>query len=423
MVNAGYTLAAEPVAQRVANAVDPQRQALLISGILLFLSLFLQRFGIPLGAKSLNVVGPIGMAVAFYGLLRGILVFDKTRLITFLAFVVLLLAGMVHQVTSPPGPGGGPVIDSLLQFLLLTSFATLSFAEPVDEARFFRLVTLFLGMIAVAGLLQFAAQFVGISIFAFSDFLPKSILFEAGYNLKIGAGLGLLYKSNGFFLVEPSVFSQVMAMALIIEILAFRRVRYLILFITGLLLSLSGTGWIVLASFVLATGVGMGKRGLVIAFGTLFAITLALGLGAFVAPEIAAAFAERFDETARPGTSGFIRFVTPFWVLSDFMERDPVAVFLGIGSGVSERLTLPYEYTVNTPVKVALEYGFPALIAYVLLFVLGRRTIVQRALVVPCVVLFFLGGGYQQFPPILFLVLLLICVARLRPSAEVSRTQ
>lgn len=421
MVNTGDTLVADPAPQRVAKAADPQRQALLLSGIILFASLFLQRFGIPFGVKPLNVVGPLGLGVAVYGLIRGTLAFQTTRLVTFLVLTALLLAGMIHQVTSPNGIAGPPIINSLLQFLLLTSFATLTFAAPVDEARFFRQVTGFLAIIAVAGLLQFAAQFVGISIFAFSDFLPASMLFETGYNLKIGTGVGLTLKSNGFFLVEPSVFSQIMALALIIEILAFRRIGYLVLSMAGLVLSLSGTGWIVLASFILATGVGMGKRGLVIAFGTLLIITVAMILVVFLAPDIAAAFAERFDETARPGTSGFVRFVTPFWVLGDIMERDPVAAFLGIGAGVSERLTLPYEYTVNTPVKVAVEFGFPALVAYVLLFVSGRKSAIQGALVVPATVLILFGGGYQQFPPVLFLILLLIGVARLSPSPELSR--
>ena len=85
-------------------------------------------------------------------------------------------------------------------------------------------------------------------------------------------------------------------------------------------------------------------------------------------------------------------------------------------------MPLVYEYDVNTPVKIGLEYGFPALVAYVLLFILGPKSTVQRAIVVPVLVMCFVTGAYQQFPPVLFLVLLLVSVARLRPDqAPASR--
>ena len=307
-----------------------------------------------------------------------------------------------------------------MQVLLLTSFATLSFAHPVDEARFFRLVNLFFALIAASGILQFVVQFAGVSIFTFSEFLPKAMLFEVGYNLKIMAGVGNLFKSNGFFLIEPSVFSQFMALALIIEIMAFGRLGYLALFLGGLLLSLSGTGWLVIAGFVVATGIGMGGRGLIIALGTLLFLTLALTAALFLAPDLAEGVTDRLDEVTRPGTSGHNRFVTPFWVLSDVMGPDPVRLLVGIGAGVSERLNFTYEYDVNTPIKVAMEYGVPALIAYVLLFILGRRTTLQRVLVVPIFVLFFFAGGYQQFAPVLFPILLIMSVARLSPASSTS---
>ena len=307
MLSPGYSLTSEAAAPRAAKGADPQRQALLLTGIVLCAALFLQRFGIPYGSKSINVVGPIGLAVAGYGLLRGTLAFDPARLLTFLVLVFCLVAGMVHHVVLSNGLGGQLSIDSLLQFLLLSSFATLSFTEPVDEGRFFRLVTLLLAIIAASGLLQFVAQFAGISIFTFSEFLPPRMLFEVGYNLKIGAGIGTLFKSNGFFLIEPSVFSQTMAVALIIEILAFRRIRYLVLFMAGLMLSMSGTGWIIIASFIAATAIGMGKRGLVIAFATALILTVVAMAGLFLVPDLGQAIGERVDEISRPGTSGHAR--------------------------------------------------------------------------------------------------------------------
>ena len=399
---------------RVPTAAE--RQALNFTTAILCACLFLQRFGVPLGGQSVSLVGPIGLALAFLGLLTGALAFSIWRLVAFLALTGIAVLGMVWQSSVPSSFDGGSQVQSTAQFLLLTSFAVFSFATPISERRFFARVNFWLAVIAVAGIAQFAAQFVGLGLFAFTGLLPDAILFEARYNLQIPIGFAGLFKANGFFLVEPSVFSQFMSIGLIIEILSGKRLKYLLLFSAGLMLSVSGTGWIVLASFVAAAALGMGLRGLAIAAGTLLAAAvMALAVVQF-APDLADAFGERLGEISRMGTSGHLSFITPFWLLDDVLARVPAAALVGIGGGISEKLTMPYDYNVNTPIKVALEYGFPALVAYLALFVLGAKSPVQAGLVVPVIVLFLFTGAYQQFPPVLFLLLLLISVARLRPD-------
>lgn len=394
---------------------DPQRGALVFAAAVLCASLFLQRFAVPFGAKGLSVVGPIGLALAGAGLLGGGLAFHRTRLLCYLALVCACVVGAGYHAAERDGFGAAQSAESLGQFLLLTGFATLTFARPVDEDRFFRMVTLVLAAVAAAGVLQFAAQFVGLGLFSFEGIVPSAILFEKGYNLRIPIA-GSLLKSNGFFLVEPSVFSQYMALALAIELVSFRRLPFLGLFAAGFMLSFSGTGWLVLAGFVAAATAGMGARGVVLACATLATLGLAAGATYVFAPELFLSFAGRLDEISQPSTSGHLRFVTPYWTLADVLARDPAAIVFGIGAGVTDRLSLAYEYNINTPVKVLLDYGLPALAAYLLLFVLGRKSPVQGALVLPGLVLFLFTGGYQQFPPVLFPVLLLLSVARLHPS-------
>lgn len=407
------SVAVAPLLERVV--VDTQRTAMRFTTAILFCCLILQRFGLPASAsKSASLVGPVGIALAVWGLLNGTLSFHRGRLVAYLALVALALAGVAWHVLQPNGVGSEISMQSLSQFLLVTAFACVTFTEAVDERRFFREVNRWFAIIAVAGILQFLLQFVGIRIFAFAGFVPDQLLYEFGYNSQIPIGIGETFKSNGFFLVEPSVFSQVMALALIIEVLAFRRVPALCLFITGLLMSFAGTGWIVLATFAVAVALGLGWRGLAIAAGMVLVVATLAGAAITFAPDIADAVSQRMDEISRPGTSGHLRFVTPFWLLDDTLKSNPSAGVIGLGSGVSEHLDLPYEYDVNTPVKIGLEYGFPALFFYVLLFVLGRKSPVQAAILLPLLVVCFVTGAYQQFPPVLFLVLLLASVARLR---------
>ncbi len=57
----------------------------------------------------------------------------------------------------------------------------------------------------------------------------------------------------------------------------------------------------------------------------------------------------------------------------------------------------------------------PGLAAYMALFLAADRTPRQSALLAPALMLFLFTGTYAQFPPILFPILLITSVARLRP--------
>ena len=405
-----------------AGAFRSMSDELKFSAIILGVCLILQRFGLPLGGKSFSIVGPIGMIVAGFYLLRGTLAFNEFRLWCYVALAALAVFGLVWHAVVPGRLADVPNLQSLSQFLLLTSFATFTFMQAVSERSFFQLVNKWFAFIAIAGIIQFFLQLVGLGFFAFTGVLPDAILFESSYNLQIPIGVGDLLKSNGFFLIEPSTFSQVMALGLIIEILAFRRPIYLGLFVFAILLSFSGTGWIVVGAFVAAAAIGMGWRGIAIALGTVLLLGSILGGATLLAPDLAGAVQQRMDEFSRPGTSGHLRFITPFWIFNDTLTETPSAAFIGIGPGVSERLTPPYEYDVNTPVKISLEFGIPAFFLYILLFVGGRKSPIQRRILVPAATMFFIAGAYQQFPPVLFMILLLVAVARLQADTVPEMT-
>ena len=387
---------------------------------LLVLCFFLQRFGLTFGDQSLNVVGPLGLGLAIAGVIGGRLTFSVARLCLSFAMLAMIMAGSAFDAANPQPFVGASSMGSLLQFVAITGFAVFSFRQPMDERVFFRIVQTFFLVVALAGILQFFAQMAGLRLFSFTGVLPSSLLVENGWNLEIPAGIGDLMKSNGFFLVEPSVLSQFMALAIAIELLYFRRRLHLAAFVLGLLLSFSGTGWLVLIAFALAVALRLGGRGVALAALLAVLLATAAGLTIVLAPDFAAVIQSRFGEISTPGTSGHMRFVTPFWLLGDMMARVPMASLLGIGAGTSEHLTLPYEYDVNTPVKISLEFGFPVFILYIALFVIGRRTERQSVLVLPGLVLLLLTGAYQQFAPIVFLVSLLLCIARLE-QAPASR--
>ena len=387
---------------------------LLFTGSLVAVCLLLQRFGIPAGEKAINLVGPIGLLLALVQILRGHLVFSRVRLSCFITTLAFATAGLAYNFIVPTPFGVEPSLSSTAQFFLMTSFSTLSFAEPVPEQAFFRTINFWLAIVAGAGILQFTAQFVNVNLFSFRDIIPNRLLFEDGYNLVIPFGIGSLNKSNGFFLLEPSIFSQFMAIGIIIEVLTLKRSLYLIIFAIAMLLSGAGTGWIVISAFIVSVTLSLGRRGILLAVLTVAIVSLLFVAVVLLAPDIGGALIARMDEISQPGTSGHLRFITPFWVISDVLQQAPATVLAGLGGGVSERLSMPYQYNVNTPVKISLEYGFPALLSYLGTVVLGRKSTAQRALCIPALVLLMFTGGYQQFPPVLYFVLLIISVARLK---------
>jgi hypothetical protein len=382
---------------------------------ILFASLVLQRFGLPVGDLRVHAVTPVALVAAIAGLHAGTLGLDRRRVALLLALgaVALVSTAARANLAAPIAPRSS--LPSLAYWLFLTSFVALSFGRAVPEEWFFRRVAWWLGLVAVAGLAQFAAQFAGLSLFSFAGLVPGSLLVEHLFAVEIALESGVM-RSNGFFLVEPSVFSQLMAVGLMIETLYFRRTAWMALFLAGLLAAVSGTGWLVLGAFVVQLGIGLGLRGAVLAAALAMGLVLGLVALSFLAPEIAEGLFDRMGEFSMVGTSGYERFVTPWLVLRDVLDQVPWALATGLGPGTAEQLTLPYVYHVNTPLKLLLEYGIAGLGLYLAAILSARRTRRQRTLVLPMLVLLLLTGGYHQFAPMLFLVVLVITVARLEES-------
>ena len=392
--------------------------ALPLLAAILVAALVLQRIALEIGSSYLSVVGPIGWAIAALGMLQGTLALHRRRTLIFVAFTAWIVIGAAIRAAAPDYYGADPSWMSLSQFVVLTGFGALVLARPLDEARFFRMVNGVLLAIAIAGVAQFIVQFAGLSLFSFGAFVPARWLLEGPYANAIPIGDGGYFKSNGLFLVEPSVFSQFMALAIIVEMLMFRRLLHLACFAAGLVTSLSGTGWLMIFAFVATAAFSLGRRGVLLSAVTLLVAMLGLGALAVAFPAGFDLFIGRAGEIHAIGSSGHQRFITPWWLAHFVLSRTPWAALYGIGAGVSEHLGMqpPWDYNLNPPVKLSLEYGIPCFVLYVWFLVTGRKTSTQRALVFPILVLLLLTGGYQQFPPVLFPAMLLIATADLIPA-------
>ncbi len=379
----------------------------------LFSCLVLQRFALPAGGDlKISVATPLVLGLAVWALASGTLVIDRGRMALYFGLCAVALFSVAVKINLPLGIAPRMSTTSLAYWLAITAFAVLRFRHSISEVVFFRIVSLCLMIVGIAGLVQFVLQFAGLSLFSFSGIVPGSLLIEDQYAVATPTSFG--FKSNGFFLIEPSVFSQFMAIGVIIEALYFRRPAYVALFFVGLLISVSGTGWMVLGSYIVVLAISSGLRGLLAAIVLTAGCALAFTALSLVLPDAADAMSSRLTEFTLPGTSGHERFVTPFMALRSVFDAASYTIVTGIGPGGSEQLTVPYFYRLNTPVKVLMEYGAFGLVFYLGLLVLGIRTRRQSMLLVPLMVLLLFTGGYHQFSPILFAVLLIGTVAFVR---------
>lgn len=173
-------------------------------------------------------------------------------------------------------------------------------------------------------------------------------------------------KPNGVVFLEVSLLSQYIAVALAIELVLFRRPVRMIVLTAGLMLTLAGTGGLLL---LLTLPVLLGRmriRTAAVVMALLVVVCLiAFRIGWF---DI---ISGRMDEYKHNGSSANLRFILPFERMLEFLH-DPMGLVRGIGAGQIEKgggfIWWPFT-------KVAIEYGLlAALLFYAfVIYALFRR--------------------------------------------------
>src|SRR5260370_10669177 len=217
---------------------------------LLVSALFLQRFSLPFRATflALDLVA-IGF-ILLYQFLSGKLLIQYDRALWFLGFALAITCSLLLNFNST-------MLTAYLQFMVFYSLFTLSRPSTPDQYKrtlqAFQFLVMILSCLAVA---QFVAQFVvdARQLVMFFGILPNFLFddLHAGGQITIGmvAGGSSLISSNGTFLAEPSFLSQFTALGILIEVLEFRRPRYLLVMALGFLVAYSGTGLMLLLLFL-----------------------------------------------------------------------------------------------------------------------------------------------------------------------------
>lgn len=342
--------ASAPAAYKLAKSAVRADIALLVC------ALFLQRFTVPFGDKSLSLTLVPVVLILFHQFASGRLLIRYDRLLWYIALTLAATASLLLRFN-------GRMLTAYGEFMVLYFLFTFSRTATAEQyrgtLRGFQFLVLILCVLAIV---QFPAQFVidGRKLIMFFGVFPDFLLSavdKSGWNTEgiiTVAGHELL-KSNGIFLVEPSTMSQIAAFAIVIEVLQFRRRRYLIVLTLGLLLAYSGTGIsALLLSLPLAALVKRNAR-----LPTLLVGILAIGLLATGIIHLSA-FTQRVGEFGDTHASAFLRFVSPFWEAGDhFATGSLFDLLTGNGPGSTDHYVPhdPFYSGGGTWFKLFYEYG------------------------------------------------------------------
>ncbi|WP_425259335.1 hypothetical protein ACPOLB_00585 [Rubrivivax sp. RP6-9] len=313
----------------------------------------------PLGAMGLGADVPILVLATAWGLASGLLRVHRERLMMYLAMLAWLGCTQLFR-DAPFSPASLLLLAAL--FLPLTlrlrpergSVQRLAGAPPLARAlqRMVDLAALF----AALGVLQFALQHALGTRLAYpvEHFVPPAWLIQK-FNTLIPLDYGsTTLKSNGVFFLEPSFFSQFMALGLLLELSLRSRPLRVLLLVAGLAVSYSGTGLIVAGVGLLGLVVVKGRWDLLLV-GAL--VVLALVLLDDLLP--LQPLLRRTSEFQSAHSSGSARFVA--WV--DMFDRqwwpEPARVLFGAGAGsfarhaaVARQATAEMSFS-----KMLFEYG------------------------------------------------------------------
>jgi hypothetical protein len=387
---------------------------------MLFAEFFLPRFALHFGERQLSIDAIVTLvSVAMLVLVGGIRPEPGRVGLFCLTTGAMLLSAILNG-------GGLTGRVSAPSFLLLVSmyFAYVFVVPDASGATFestLRVFRRFSLIVAIAGIVQFAAQIVvpGPTLFTFESFLPESILTQS-FNFVIPVpGAWELNKSNGFFLLEPSHFSQLVGLAIIAEMAFFRPSWRLAIQGLALLLSYSGTGLVVCALFVPMLLVRRGHGRLVV---------LGLG-GAFILFLFAnlihvTSLLERLSEFDSEQSSAFARFLSPFYLFRDVVFPHVQSTLFGLGPGSIDPYFNAMDYAVHDPTwgKLFFEYGLVGTVPFLIficrcLFAGARSVTLSAALFFTYLVL---GGNLVDARMEPVMLALVAYQSRPRPATAIS---
>jgi hypothetical protein len=293
--------------------------------LVLFSLIFLQRFAITIGGFQLSPVFLFSVLSVFILYFFNKIEIDQKRLAIFLCAISgLFIASLYGLITSKQV--GVASLLSLVVFYIPFLFINRS---KGNLQYVFSTYQNSMMIVAILGIAQFLLQFTGLGYFDPIQSLPAQFVL-ADYNTQNPLSFGSpIIKANGLFMLEPSFYSKMLATGIVIEFLTKKRLKVMLVFLIGMLLSFSGTGFIILAIAVLPILYKLKPFQFI-----LIAVAIAIPVFFLFEKGYGDIFIKRLAEFNTPNTSAHVRFVAPWLTYKEFFNsEDTGTILFGTGSG------------------------------------------------------------------------------------------
>jgi hypothetical protein len=392
---------------------DPSQMVRRAFIFLLFSTIFLQRFALPVGQDGtpLNLIITLGVTGLL--LMLGRLNIDPVRCALVLVFAAYSLMSATLNGDHSSWSSAALVIAMYLPFAFIM--------QPVeglleDCLRAFQTMVL---VCSICGIAQFLIQFGTHSklLYTFHGFLPPGILLNGFANLLPISYGSPLNRSNGFFLVEPSTFSQFVALAIIVELMFFQVKWRLVVYGASLLFAYSGTG---LVALILIPAILVKRR----SFGTIAAL-IVFGALVMATSELLHlnVIGQRANEFGSNESSAHARYFAPADLIAQYLLPNPQGLLFGVGPGTLRNyiMLMPFETHDPAWAKLLFEYGLIGSILFWTLYILAVFVHSPSAWMSVALTIGFLSFGGELLDPRLNALLLVFCVFP-KPVAFASAT-
>jgi hypothetical protein len=328
----------------------------------------------------------------------------------------VLAAVMVSCQIAEAGDRSFSTQAMFIALLLYGLFVVVIPLEPEEIRtilRHFQTVALLIA--AMVGL-DWVAQLAGLAMPSMQALLPRDAFYQSYNYIQPLTWQAAYMKPNGFFMLEASSTSQLLAIALVLEICLFQRISRIVIFATAQLASFGGTGFVLLLAAAMLLPFYVRARTLMAVAG----LALLLAAGASQTP-IWKNFSQRSGEIGRKHSSGNGRFVEPYIFMAETMGSSDQALVSGIGPGNGKSETNRTGQLVMNPVsKAIVEYGLLTALVWMLFLhgcTLGSRAPFAASFAV-IIQYDFLNGSLLM--PISLAYCYLLSAAYVRPAASPS---
>lgn len=355
--------------------------------ILIITLIFGQRIAIPFGEFQIPLIFFVTYFCLLLLIVKGKLRFDLLKYLFFAIVCTFMFTIALFQRQYSP--------FSLFYFFVLY-LPFVFYIKSEDPNLYKGMLFLFqkiMLVMAIIGLSQLILQLIGFPFTDLMQYLPEKII-QKGYNTSYPIYWGSdIWKPNGIFFLEPSFFSKFLGIAILIEFLYFKRIKYIFIFFSAILSSLSGTGLSIIILFGLPMIFKLGWKKTFWVLFTLFPFAIW-----FLATDYGAVIIQRINEFESTQSSAFIRFIAPFKVIYYLGNSYTHMYMFGLGAGTADDIQYSFQANYSVIPKLIIEYGLFVCFIFIL-FILWSLYRNYQSIVLSSAMLFMylmLGGSLLE---------------------------